>query len=223
MMSLTHFAVESIRRGSSASLWVVRAVNALPNRVRIIAGHWRGRRIRFPELAAVRPTSDRVRETVFNWLRVEIAGASCLDLFAGTGVMGFEALSRGAASVICVEHDASAAAAIHRNAANLGAAGLETVHADVVDFLTHSQPRPIDIVFIDPPYGSQILGQVCQILDARAWLAPQALIYIERRAKDPSVTTPASWQCLRAKRAGQVDYRLYQRSLVTPDVDGASV
>lgn len=191
-------------------LWVVRTVNAFPNKVRIIAGSWRGRRILFPELAAVRPTPDRVRETVFNWLQAEIAGARCLDLFAGTGILGFEALSRGAESVICVEHDKSAVTAIRHNAAILGAEGLETVRADAIVFLSHSQPRPADIVFIDPPYDSQIVGQVCQILHDRVWLASQALIYIERRAKDLSVTVPGNWQCLRSKRAGQVDYRLYR-------------
>ncbi len=190
---------------------MVTAVNALPNRVRIIAGRWRGRRIHFPALTAVRPTPDRVRETVFNWLQAEIDGSRCLDLFAGTGILGFEALSRGAESVIWVEHEKSAVAAIRHNAAILGAGGLETVHADAIEFLTHSQLRPIDIAFIDPPYGSQILGQACQILDERAWLAPQALIYIETCAKDPVVTVPGNWQCLRAKRAGQVDYRLYRR------------
>jgi 16S rRNA (guanine966-N2)-methyltransferase len=190
---------------------VVRTVNALTNRVRIIAGRWRGRRIHFPELEAVRPTPDRVRETVFNWLQAEIAGACCLDLFAGTGILSFEALSRGAELVICVERDKSAIAAIRHNAGILGAGGLETVHADAIEYLTHSQLRPVDIVFIDPPYGSQILGQVCQILDERAWLAPQALVYMERCAKGPVVTVPGNWQCLRSKRAGQVDYRLYRR------------
>lgn len=193
------------------SLLAVRAVNALPNRVRIIAGRWRGRRIRFPELAAVRPTPDRVRETVFNWLQAEIAGAYCLDLFAGTGILGLEALSRGAESVICVEQERSAAAAIHQNAAILGAdAGLRTVRDDAIVFLTRSQPSAMDIVFLDPPYGSQILGQVCQILDERPWLASRALIYVERRVDDPAVTVPGNWECLRYKRAGQVDYRLYR-------------
>ncbi len=190
---------------------MVRAVNALPNRVRIIAGCWRGRRIHFPELVAVRPTPDRVRETVFNWLQAEIAGSLCLDLFAGTGILGFEALSRGAKSVICVEHDKSAVAAIRHNAAVLGAGSLEIVHADAIEFLTHSRLTPIDIAFIDPPYGSQLLGRVCQILDERAWLVSQALIYTERCVKDPSVMAPGHWQCLRSKRAGQVDYRLYRR------------
>ncbi len=190
---------------------MVTTVNALPNRVRIIAGCWRGRRIQFPDLAAVRPTPDRVRETVFNWLQAEIAGSHCLDLFAGTGILSFEALSRGAESVTCVEHDESAITAIRDNAATLGAGDVETVRADAIEFLTRSPLRPIDIVFIDPPYGSQIVEQVCQILDKRAWLAPQALIYIERHAKDPVPTVPENWQCLRSKRAGQVDYRLYRR------------
>lgn len=146
-------------------------------------------------------------------MQAEIAGARCLDLFAGTGIFGFEALSRGAESVICVEHDKSALAAIRHNAAILGADGLEIVHANAIGFLTHSPPRPIDIVFIDPPYGSQILGRVCQILDERAWLTSRALIYIERRATDLLLTAPGSWQCLRAERAGQVDYRLYRRAV----------
>jgi 16S rRNA (guanine966-N2)-methyltransferase len=148
---------------------------------------------------------------LFNWLQAEIIGARCLDLFAGTGILGLEALSRGADSVICVEHDVSTVAAIRHNAVILDAERLETVHDDVIVYLTRSQPRPIDIVFIDPPYGSQIAAQVCQILEKRAWLACQALIYIERGSKDPVVTVPGNWQCLHFKRAGQVDYRLYRR------------
>ncbi len=190
-----------------------RAADALPNRVRVIAGRWRGRRIHFPELQAVRPTPDRVRETAFNWLQAEIAGACCLDLFAGTGIWGFEALSRGAESVICVEHDTSAIAAIRRNAAILGAGGLEIVHDDAIAFLSHARLQSIDIAFLDPPYDAQIIKQVCQVLDQRAWLASRALIYIERRAKDPVVPVPGHWQCLRSKRAGRVDYRLYRKTI----------
>ncbi len=183
-----------------------------PNRLRIIAGCWRGRRIGFPALAALRPTPDRVRETVFNWLQSEIDGAHCLDLFAGTGILGFEALSRGAASVTCVEREPAAVTAIRRNAGALDAGGMSVVQNDAMDFLKRSQPRPMDIVFIDPPYGSPSLGPVCRLLEERTWLAPRASIYVETRALNPALAAPADWQCLRSKRAGQVDYRLYCRS-----------
>lgn len=194
------------------SLLGVRAVNAFPNRVRIIAGRWRGRRIGFPELVAIRPTPDRVRETVFNWLQAEIVGARCLDLFAGTGILGLEALSRGAESVVCVEQEKSAAAAIRQNAARLGAGGLEAVRDDAIAYLIHTQPRAMNIVFVDPPYGSRMTGQACQLLDERPWLASGALIYLERGCDDPAVNVPGNWQCLRSKRAGQVDFRLYRTS-----------
>ncbi len=181
------------------------------NRVRIIAGRWRGRRVQFPDRAQIRPTPDRVRETIFNWVRAEVEGAACLDLFAGSAILSFECLSRGAKSAIAVEKDRSACQAIRRNAAFLGAADLLVVNSDVLRYLTRPRPASAEIVFIDPPYNSGCLPRVCGLLEQRGWLASRALIYVESRSGDPRTTVPSNWVATHEKLAGQVAYRLFRR------------
>ena len=172
-------------------------------RVRIIAGEWRGRRIEVAEDTAVRPTPDRVRETVFNWLRDSLLGARCLDLFAGTGVLGFEALSRGAAEAWFVEQDAKLVEALRTTAQRLGAAP-RIVRRDALAFLREPPAAQFDVVFLDPPYAAP-LDPLLAVLPA--WLAPHALVYVERRRSEglPAVDS-AQW----AKRshAGAVEYGL---------------
>jgi 16S rRNA (guanine966-N2)-methyltransferase len=179
--------------------------------VRIIGGEWRGRKLHFPEVAGLRPTPDRVRETVFNWLQFELAGRRCLDLFAGSGAFGFESLSRGAAEVVFVERDAAAAAAI---SAMLGALRCErgrVVQEDALRWLARGPSRPYDIVYVDPPYAERCLPAVTEQLERGGWLAPDALIYLEDAAECGVPVLPAGWHMHRSKRAGDVGYHLARR------------
>lgn len=179
---------------------------ARPSQVRIIGGTWRSRRLEFPDAAGLRPTPDRVRETVFNWLAVYLPGAACLDLFAGSGAFGFEALSRGAARAVLVEQDAAVAAALRGNRERLQAAGAEIVRADAVDFLSGAV-QGFDIVFCDPPYASGLLERCMRLLAERGWVKPGGFIYLEARDGEfPSL--PPGWIMLRSKSAGQVGYHL---------------
>ena len=182
--------------------------NTRPGQVRIIGGAWRSRRLEFPEAAGLRPTPDRVRETVFNWLAAFLPGAACLDLFAGSGAFAFEALSRGAARVVLVEQDAAVVAALRASRDRLRATGAEIVHADAIDFLA-GPIREFDIVFCDPPYASGLLGRCMPLLAERGWVKPGGFIYLEARAGE--LPSPPGWQMLRSKSAGQVGYHLYRR------------
>lgn len=175
-------------------------------RLRIIGGAWRSRRLSFPDRVGLRPTPDRVRETVFNWLAPYLSGAHCLDLFAGSGALGFEALSRGAAQVIFVEQDRDACAAIETNVALLGTPAARVVQAEALTYLSGA-PHPVDIVFLDPPYASALLEPASRLLQDRGWLKPHSFIYLESpAAQSPSL--PPHWELLRSKRAGQVGYHL---------------
>ncbi len=180
-------------------------------RLRIIGGCWRGRRLAFPAVAGLRPTPDRVRETLFNWLAATLPGARCLDLYAGSGALGLEALSRGAAAVTFVEKTGVAARALARHLQELGAeeAG-RVVRADVLAFLRRPA-EPYDIVFLDPPYGRGLVAPTCAALEEGGWLAPGAWIYLERREDDPEPAVPDTWHPHRQTRAGQVRAHLYRR------------
>ena len=175
--------------------------------MRIIGGAWRGRKLRFPPTAAIRPTPDRVRETLFNWLGALTQGAACLDLFAGSGALGLEALSRGAVHVTFVEQDAAAARELRARLAEWHAADARVVHTDALDYLA-GEARPFDLVFLDPPFDSPLLCRAAALLDARGWLKPGARIYVECPARDGMPPLPGSWRPLRAKRAGEVGYHL---------------
>jgi 16S rRNA (guanine966-N2)-methyltransferase len=180
--------------------------STLPHRLRIIAGRWRGMPITFPARPELRPTPDRVRETIFNWLQPTIADARCLDLFAGSGALGFEALSRGAASALLVDRDPLIVRHLQDTAKKLGAANAQCVASDALRFLAQA-PTPFDVVFLDPPYASTVLAQVCVRLD-EGWLAPAALVYLETPADAGSPEVPSGWSMHRSKRAGQVGYHL---------------
>src|SRR5690349_5543080 len=186
-------------------------------RIRIIAGEWRGRRIEIPEGTAVRPTPDRVRETVFNWLRELVAGSRCLDLFAGTGAFGFEALSRGAAEAWLVEQDAKLVDALRATARTLGATP-QIVRRDALAFLREAPAARFDIVFLDPPYAAP-LDPLLAVLPA--WLRSGALVYVERPRSTglPSVTS-AEW--VRQSRAGAVEYGLLRFEEATMPRQSAS-
>jgi 16S rRNA (guanine966-N2)-methyltransferase len=179
--------------------------------LRIIGGRWRGRKFRFPALD-IRPTPDRVRETLFNWLQPRIQGAYCLDLFAGSGALGLEALSRGAAGVVFVDQQRAATAAIaallHEWHGDGTASGGVIVCDEAQRYLSASAPRTFDLVFLDPPFAAKQLTALGAAL-SRGWLAPDARIYLERARRDPLPAVPAPWQELRAGTAGEVGYYLY--------------
>ncbi len=183
----------------------------LRNTVRIVGGEWRGRRIRFPSVAALRPTPDRVRETLFNWLQGAVAGARCLDLFAGSGALGFEALSRGARECVFVESEPAVAAALAASVAMLGDRRSTIVRGDAFRYLGGTA-RHFDLVFLDPPFARGWLPELCTLLEQQGWLAPRAFLYIEGAAEDGPLPLPHFWQALRATRAGQVRGVLARRA-----------
>jgi len=181
-----------------------------PGSVRIIAGEWRGRRIPIVEDTTVRPTPDRVRETLFNWLRETVAGARCLDLYAGTGVLGFEALSRGAAEVWFVERDAALAAALTSQAGALGVQP-RVLRQDATALLRGPATVRFDIVFLDPPYAVPVEPLLALVAP---WLAPGAFVYVERPRVPglPEIPGAAWW---RRSHAGAVEYGLLQFASAT--------
>ena len=182
-----------------------------PGRLRIVAGNWRSRLLDIADVEGLRPTSERIRETLFNWLSPRITGARCLDLFAGTGALGFEALSRGAAEVVFVEKSAKAIAALERNIRILDATAAELHCGDARGYLRAAKKNQFDIVFLDPPFAADMLADLCRLLNETSVLARGALVYIEEDRSRPEVELPASWQVLKSKQAGNVRY-----SLVTP-------
>jgi 16S rRNA (guanine966-N2)-methyltransferase len=182
------------------------AAHAPRGEVRIIGGAWRSRRIAFPASEGLRPTPDRVRETVFNWLAPYLPGAACLDLFAGSGAFGFEALSRGARRAVLVEKRLEVVAALRHNREQLKAGHADIVHADAVEFL-RGPAEAFDIVFIDPPYASGLLGPCIEALGTGGWLKPGAFIYLEA-PEGEAPPLPPGWQLVRSKTAGQVGYHL---------------
>lgn len=179
--------------------------------IRIIAGSHRGRKLPVLMAEGLRPTTDRVKETVFNWLMPYIPGAHCLDCFAGSGGLGFEAQSRGAEQVTFIELDKAAAKQLTHNAQLLKASNVTIENDSALTFL-QKPSRKFDVVFIDPPFRKQFVQQTVQLLN-QGWLAKQALLYIEMESDASSTelaSIPANWQLLKEKVAGQVSYRLYQ-------------
>ena len=197
----TRSAVPRVSRGNRARM------------LRIIGGTWRGRTWRFPD-GDIRPTPDRVRETLFNWLAPGIVGARCLDLFAGSGALGLEALSRGAARVVFVDKAPGAARDLRQTRAVWGgerADAAQVLAADATAFL-NGRPEAFDVVFLDPPFTAGLLSQTAARLEAAGWLAPAALIYAECAAREGLPRLPLGWQVARAGRAGEVGYHLLRRT-----------
>ena len=178
------------------------------SRVRITGGEWRSRLINVIDSPGLRPTPDRVRETLFNWLGQDLGGWQCLDLFAGSGVLGLEAASRGAARVTMVERDAKVASTLRQNAELLGADRLELVRGDALEFATLAarQGRSFDLVFLDPPYRQQWLDRLWPVLPSI--VTPDGSLYVEA---EHALAPPAPWQVARQGKAGQVNFHLLER------------
>ena len=184
--------------------------------LRIIGGSWRGRKLRFPAAADIRPTPDRVRETLFNWLSARVSGARCLDLFAGSGALGLEALSRGAAEVTFVEQDVAAARELSARLSEWGAHGGTVERCDALEYLKGAA-RPFDIAFLDPPFATALAPAAAQLLALRGWLAPAARLYVECPARPGPPQLPTAFHTLKSKRAGEVGYHLYEYVPAPPD------
>ncbi len=179
------------------------------HRLRIVGGQWKRTPIHVPDVAGLRPTPDRVRETLFNWLGQRLDGLHCLDLFAGTGALGFEAASRGAARVVFVERDRRACAAIAATIERLGGRQLELVAGDAFDALHRlaQSGQRFDVVFVDPPFGETLHARAIEALPPV--LAPAALVYVESGER---LEAPPGWRVEREGRAGQVRYHLLSRA-----------
>ena len=186
----------------------------------------------FPDVEGLRPTPDRVRETLFNWLQTVVSGAHCLDLFAGSGALGLEALSRGATRAVFVDQDAVAIHCLREHVQTLRATNAQVMQADVLAYLQgdrfqysasddtcaslHSAPQCFDVVFIDPPYRHyDLLQDCCKRLETGGWLAPQAYIYLETESSRNVPPLPPNWQMIRSKKAGHVGYHLMLRKALS--------
>jgi 16S rRNA (guanine966-N2)-methyltransferase len=178
------------------------------NSVRIIGGAWRGRRVHFPDVPGLRPTPDRVRETLFNWLQHSILETRCLDLFAGSGALGLEALSRGAANVVFVEQLPAAARALQEQLVRFGAEMKGRVMEIGAARFLRTPGEPFDIVFLDPPFGKDALAEYVPMLDAGGWVRAEGLIYLESERIGGQPKLPDHWELLKSKSAGEVGYHL---------------
>ena len=190
-------------------------VGAGKQQLRIIGGEWRGRKLNFPESEGLRPTPDRVRETLFNWLASYVPGGRCLDLFTGSGALAFEALSRGAIHATMIDN---APAVIHQLRQNIQ--DLKTQHAELItgsalewlESRSSDLESQYDVVFLDPPFHKGLAQLCCQLLEQKNLLSDHAMIYLETEQELTDPQVPESWQLYREKHAGQVTYRLYERN-----------
>lgn len=189
--------------------------------IRIIGGLWRGRKLPVPDSEGLRPTTDRVRETLFNWLAADIQQAKCLDCFAGSGALGLEALSRHAGSATLLELERPVAQQLEKNLATLGAKNGRVVNTNTLQFLAQKGEQH-QLVFIDPPFRKGLLEQTVTLLESNGWLSDDARVYVESEVEHGLPPVPVNWQLHREKIAGQVAYRLYIRHAVdkeTSNVD----
>ncbi|WP_067222292.1 16S rRNA (guanine(966)-N(2))-methyltransferase RsmD [Marinomonas gallaica] len=178
------------------------------SKLRIIGGDWRSRQLPILDLDGLRPTTDRVRETVFNWLNFDIPGASCLDLFAGSGALGLEALSRGAKECTFVELNRAVAQQITHNLTTLKASNGSVINRDAMAYL-NTPPTAFDVIFLDPPFRKGLLEKIIPMI-SEGWLKPNGYIYIEKESENALSCLPNNWQLEKEKRAGQLTYALYK-------------
>lgn len=180
------------------------------NQLRIIGGEWRGRKLDFPDVSNLRPTGDRIRETLFNWLQMDIPGARCLDLFAGSGALGFEALSRGAAQVTFLDSHSKSVQQLNANCRLLACGKATVLKKDALEFLRAEPEQLFDIVFLDPPFKLDMLQESIQLLNEKKHLHAGAKIYLEMDVATEIASMPEDWQMLKEKKAGQVKYQLWK-------------
>ena len=177
---------------------------------RIIGGNWRGRKIKFDDADGLRPTTDRIRETVFNWLQPYLNQSVCLDLFAGSGVLGIEALSRGAAEVVLVDKNKTTTNNIKINLSQLKTPDAIVYNDDALDWLSASpDSKHFNLVFLDPPFHTDLLEKSAIALNDSSILADDAIIYVEHNANEKFIA-PENWSCIKDKCAGQVSYKLFE-------------
>ncbi|HWD30030.1 MAG TPA: 16S rRNA (guanine(966)-N(2))-methyltransferase RsmD [Pseudomonas sp.] len=179
--------------------------------LRIIAGEWRSRRLSFPDAPGLRPTPDRVRETLFNWLAPHIEGAKVLDAFAGSGALYLEALSRGASEAVALDSNPAAIASLRQNLETLRCPRGQVIQSDAQRYLQGEPKLAFDLVFLDPPFHQDLLPSTCALLEERQWLAANAWIYTESETPPSALQLPGNWRLHREKKAGQVYYALWQR------------
>ena len=179
------------------------------NRLRIIGGQWRSRQLPFPDVEGLRPTTDRVRETVFNWLQPYLPGAQVLDVFAGSGALGFEALSREAGFVNLLERSQKAAKQLQENAKTLNASNCNVHMGDSIQILATLNTQ-FDIIFLDPPFGKGLLPQCIELIDQHTLIKTHGWIYIESEQELNDLNIPKHWRMHREKKAGQVKLRLFE-------------
>ncbi|MFZ5724286.1 MAG: 16S rRNA (guanine(966)-N(2))-methyltransferase RsmD [Pseudomonadota bacterium] len=192
----------------------VRRPPAEQNSVQLIGGRWRGRRIRFADGEGLRPTPARLRETLFNWLMHDVRDARVLDLFAGSGALAFEALSRGARQAVLVDNSPAVCSRLTRELATLGGADAQVIRSDALAFLARpARPgdAPFDLVFLDPPYHRHLLAPAMRALENSGLLAPRAMIYAEAETAPGHDAVPAGWRLHRQQDAGQVCASLFRR------------
>lgn len=182
------------------------------NQLRIIGGQWRGRKLDIADIPGLRPTGDRIRETLFNWLMADTLNSHCLDLFAGTGALGLECLSRGAQSVILLEKNKLAAKQLEEHCKSLHADGAKIFNQDALVWLENNSvsKHSINLVLIDPPFSENLWDATIQTLISSELLAPEALIYIES-PKNKHVKSGIDWELIKNKISGDVQYQLYRQ------------
>lgn len=181
-----------------------------PGQIRIIGGQWRGRKLMVPSETGLRPTPDRVRETLFNWLQHVVPGSCCLDLFAGSGALGIEAASRGARHVDLVESNPGVARQLQSQLQRLNSPAIQVHRQDAFVYLEQADRR-YDLVLLDPPFGQGLIPRSAEILESNELLAPEAWIYLEAESDQNTGPLPPNWIEHRHKKAGQVGYHLYFR------------
>ncbi|KPA89485.1 MULTISPECIES: 16S rRNA (guanine(966)-N(2))-methyltransferase RsmD [Pseudomonas] len=182
------------------------------NKLRIIGGEWRSRRLTFPDVQGLRPTPDRVRETLFNWLAPYVAGARVLDPFAGSGALFLEALSRGAAMGQALDASHVAVSSLREHLGTLRCTVGQVQTADALRYLETQPASAFDLVFLDPPFNQNLLPGVCALLEERQWLADDAWVYTESESAPSTLGLPGNWRLHREQKSGQVYYALWQRS-----------
>lgn len=182
-----------------------------PGQLRIIGGQWRSRRLPVPEGPGLRPTPDRIRETLYNWLTPHIEGARVLDPFTGSGALLLEALSRGADSALALDTQATAVDGLRAHLNTLHCDRAQVYRSDALSYLSTAAEQPFDIVLLDPPFHQQLLTRTCVLLERHGWLSERAWIYTESETPPSQLELPENWRLHREKRAGQVHYALWQR------------